>query len=175
MDLSGAVRGEASPAERPIFCDALSPRWGAGTDFRMIRWRQYKYVAFRDAPPLFFDLAADPGEQRNLLDHKLSVVDSEALAYLAQVAADTMDFEAAEWERLVRDGDLKELYAQGLPQASGNLYLFPDGRLVNADDVMLTTPTVLADDPAVAFGDWPGGDSEGGLPCDADVSAEDEV
>jgi hypothetical protein len=129
-------------------------------------------VVFRDAPPLFFDLTADPGEQRNLLDHALSVADSEAQAYLAQVAADTMDFEAAEWERLVRDGDLEELYAQGLPEASGNLYLFPDGRLVNADDVMLTTPTVLADDPAVAFGDWPGGDSAVELSCDADVSAE---
>jgi len=175
VDLSAVVRGEASPAERPIFCDALNPRWGAGTEFRMIRWRQYKYVLFRDAPPLFFDLAADPGEQRNLLDHELSDADSEALAYLAGVAADTMDFEAAEWERLVRDGDLKELYAQDLPRASGNLYLFPDGRLINADDVMLYAPTVLTDDPAVAFGDWPGGDSEGELPCDADVSVQDDV
>ena len=67
-----------------------------------------------------------------------------------------MDFDAAERERLGRDGDLSERYAQHLPRASGNLYLFPDGRVVNVDDVMLYAPTVLSDNPAEAFGDWPG-------------------
>ncbi|MBN1249688.1 MAG: sulfatase-like hydrolase/transferase, partial [Anaerolineae bacterium] len=156
VDLGAAIEGEDTFPDRPIFCDALTPRWGAGTEFRMIRWRDYKYVAFRDAPPLFFDLAADPGEQHNLVDQRLTGEAGEALVYLAAVAADTMDFDLAERERLERDGDLREIYAQDLPRASGNLYLFPDGRLVNVDDVMLYEPTVLSDNPAEAFGDWPG-------------------
>jgi choline-sulfatase len=156
VDLSGVVRnGEAAP-ERPVFCDALTPRWGAGTEFRSIRWRHYKYVTFRDAPPLFFDLDEDPGEQHNLLERGMETAQEEACDYLAQVATETMDFDAAEQERVERDGDLHELYPLDLPRASGNLYLFPDGRLVNVDDPMLYEPMVLTDDPAAAFSDWPG-------------------
>lgn len=156
VDLRSAVEGMDAAPDRPIFCDALTPRWGAGTEFRMIRWHDHKYVVFRDAPPLFFNLADDPGEQHNLLVRGVDGEAAEALAYLAGVASDTMDFDAAERECLERDGDLRDRYAQDLPRASGNLYLFPDGRLVNVDDPMLYEPTVLSEDPAEAFGDWPG-------------------
>jgi len=71
-----------------------------------------------------------------------------------------MDFDAAERERTERDGDLQATYALDLPRASGNLYLFPDSRLVNADDPLIYRPTVLTDDPAAAFGDWPRGNRE---------------
>jgi choline-sulfatase len=154
-DLSPVVREGAPAPDRPVFCDALTPRWGPGTEFRMIRWRRYKYVTFRDAPPLFFDLADDPGEQRNLLDRGAAGGAAAALETLRGVAARSIDFEDAEWERLERDGDLAQTYALDLPKATGNLYLFPDGRLVNADDPMLYEPTVLTDDPASAFSDWP--------------------
>jgi choline-sulfatase len=155
-DLSGVVEGAADIPDRPVFCDALTPRWGPGTEFRMIRWRDYKYVVFRDAPPLLFDLENDPREQINLIERGVTGAAADALRHLEHITADTMDFDAAERERLERDGDLHQTYAQDLPEASGNLYLFPDGRLVNVDDVMLYEPTVLSDDPAQAFGDWPG-------------------
>ncbi len=155
VDLSAAVQGSAQPADRPIVCDALTPRWGAGTEFRSIRWKHYKYVRFRNAPPLFFDLAKDPGEQHDLIHKDNTGDDLEALTYLQQVAETSMDFKAAERERLERDGSLHQTYALDLPPASGNLYLFPDGRLVNADDSMLYNPSVLTDDPASAFDDFP--------------------
>ena len=154
IDLSAAIQGEVTLPDRPIFCDALTPRWGAGTEFRSIRWKQYKYVSFRDAPPLFFDLANDPGEQHNLIQRGAEGEARDALDYLAQVAADSIDFDEAERERLERDGSLLDQYPLPLPKASGNLYLFPDGRLINADDAMLYSPTVLAKNPADVFGDW---------------------
>jgi choline-sulfatase len=160
MDLGGAIAGEAALPDRPIFCDVLSPRWGPGTEFRMVRWRDYKYVAFRNAPPLLFDLAADSGEQHNLIERGVTGDAAAALRTLSAVVDETIDFDSAETERLERDGDLHETYAQHLPRASGNLYLFPDGRLVNADDAMLYAPTVLSDCPSEAFGDWPGGVSD---------------
>jgi len=163
-DLDGVdlrvAEAEVTPPDRPIFCDALTPRWGPGTEFRMIRRRDYKYVAFRNAPALFFNLADDPGEQRNLIVRGATGEAAEALADLADVAATTMDFDAAERERTERDGDLQATYALDLPRASGNLYLFPDSRLVNADDPLIYRPTVLTDDPAAAFGDWPRGNRE---------------
>ena len=80
--------------------DALKPRWGAGTEFRSIRWKQYKYVVFRNAPPLFFDLADDPGEQRNLIVRGAKGEARAALEHLARVARESIDFDAAERERV---------------------------------------------------------------------------
>lgn len=154
VDLSAVVKGTAQPADRPIMCDGLTPRWGAGTEFRSIRWKHYKYVRFRNAPPLFFDLANDPGEQHNLTTRDNTGDDLAALNILQQVAETSMDFDRAEQERLERDGDLDQTFALDLPHASGNLYLFPDGKLVNVDDTMLYNPTVLTDDPALAFDDF---------------------
>ncbi|MEW6667699.1 MAG: sulfatase-like hydrolase/transferase [Thermodesulfobacteriota bacterium] len=153
-DLSQSVKGTAGAPERMVFCDNLMPRWGQGTEFRAIRWRNYKYVHFRSAPPLLFDLAADPGEQRNLASD-LPGPSAEALKFLAGAATDTMDFDAAERQRLERDGELKQRYALPGPKARGNLYLMPSGRLVEADGV-LQSPTVVSEAPAEFFADWPG-------------------
>jgi choline-sulfatase len=155
VDLGETLRGGAAPPERPIVCDVLTPRWGAGTEFRMLRWRNYKYVAFRDAPSLFFDLAEDPGEQHNLMVRGCSGDAAEALAFLEAEARTSMNFDAADRERLERDGGLHAAYPLDLPRATGNVYLFADGRLVNADDAMLYAPTVLTEDSASVFGDWP--------------------
>jgi choline-sulfatase len=153
VDLSGALNGGSGPPDRPVFCDNLIPRWGGGTEFRSIRWRRFKYVHFRACEPLFFDLATDPGEQCNLLRRGIPDGAAEAHEYLRRLAAESMDFEAAEHERTVRDGALHETYAQDLPAASnGNLYLMPSGRLVDADAV-LYNPCVLAEHPGDAFGD----------------------
>jgi choline-sulfatase len=153
-DLSPVLAESGEVPERPVYCDSLNPRWGKGTEFRMIRWRRWKYVCFRDAPPLFFDLEEDPGEQRNLVERGASGEARRALEEMAHWAETTMDFDAAEVERTVRDGDLAKEYAQHLPRSTGNLYLMPSGKLVNADDP-LYGPTVIAETPGQAFDDIP--------------------
>ena len=156
VDLSETLRGGAAPAERPIFCDALTPRWGEGTEFRAIRWGRYKYVRFRDVAPLMFDLEDDPAEQKDLLRRDLAGEAAKARDRLEILAAESIDFDEAERERTERDGSLREDYAQHLPPATGNLYLMPDGRLINADDA-LYHPTVIAERPEDAFCDPPRG------------------
>jgi len=155
-DISAAVCGEAQPADRPIFSDALTPRWGKGTEFRAIRWQKYKYIRFRDHAPLFFDLEADPGEQKNLVGCATGEA-KLALDKLKTLAEISIDFDEVEKERLERDGNLKKQYAHNLPPATGNLYIMPSGKLVNADDV-LYNPTIIAENAADAFADWPGSD-----------------
>jgi len=154
VSLASAVTDGQEPPERPIFCDVLKPRWGAGTEFRSIRWRHWKYVVFRDAAPLFFDLVVDPGEQVNLLNHELDDAQTEALSYLTQVADESIDFDGAEQDRLVRDGDLSETYRQNVPLYKGNFYILPSGQLVTADDIVYR-PNAIVDNLSDAFGnDW---------------------
>jgi len=148
IDLSPSIReGRAAP-DRPVFCDVLVPRWGPGTEFRMIRQGPYKYIRFRNAPPLAFDLEQDPGEQRNLLNAEVP----EQVEQLARLADTSIDFEAAEHERLVRDGKLREQYAQDVEKSTGNLYLMSNGQLINADDT-LYHPEVIATSLEKAFGE----------------------
>jgi len=154
-DLSAVVTDGAAAPDRPIFCDALTPRWGEGTEFRMIRHGRYKYVRFRSAGPLMFDLVDDPGEQRDLIRRGATGEAADAMARLGELAETSIDFDQAEAERLQRDGSLHEQYPQDLTASSGNLYLMPSGKLVCADDT-LYRPTVIADNPAEAFGDCPG-------------------
>ena len=68
VDLSPAIRGTGEPPDRPVVCDHLNARWGEGSEFRMVRWRNYKLVSFRSFAPLFFDLERDPDEQHNIFD-----------------------------------------------------------------------------------------------------------
>jgi choline-sulfatase len=154
VDLSQAIRRGEEPADRgPVFCDNLVPRWGAGTEFRMIREGRYKYVAFRDAPELLFDLEADPREQRNLA---ASNEPPEALQKLRDLAARTMDFDAAERER---EQDEARAENERLPaharSLNGNVYCMPNGELWDAETT-LYQPLVEASDPARTFLDWPG-------------------
>ena len=58
------------------------------------------------------------------------------------MARQSINFDAAEKERLERDGELLAQYALDVPESTGNLYLMPSGRLINADDV-LYHPTVI--------------------------------
>jgi len=149
-DLSGAVDGTGEAPDRPVVCDNLVPRWGPGTEFRMVRRRNHKYVIFRDAPPLAFDLATDPGEQRDLLRRGGGLPD-EVVA-LREFAERSIDFDEAERERTVRDGDLKERYAQAPREEAKNCYHLPGGRVVDADSV-LYHPRVVAETPEEIFGE----------------------
>ncbi len=159
-DLSGAVGGHAEAPDRPVFCDALTPRWGAGTEFRAARWRQFKYVQFRDAPELLFDLASDPLEQRDLIARGATGDAAEALAHLREVVNDTMDFDAAEESRR-RDDELSKTYALHAPGSGGNLYHMPRGHIVNAE-AALYAPTTIAESPDDLFTDFRRGDEPAG-------------
>ena len=143
-DLGPALDGGTLP-DVPVTCDVLYPRWGAGTEFRMVRYRDCKYVRFRDAAPLAFHLATDPGEQTNLAAR--SPEDPAVRATLEEArsfAERSIDFDDAQNERTVRDRNLHEQYRLNLAPATGNLYVYPSGELVNVDDPMLYDRAVLA-------------------------------
>ncbi|MBN2451496.1 MAG: sulfatase-like hydrolase/transferase [Lentisphaeria bacterium] len=152
--LAGTLREGGEPAVEPVCCDALVPRWGRGTEFRSVRLGNLKYVRFRAAPPLLFDLAEDPCEQRDLLRRGIPASLAKQALAAQTIAENTLDFSAAEDDRLVRDGALHETFRQDLPTATPNLYIMPSGRLINADDA-LYHPTVIAPDAASACSDWP--------------------
>lgn len=152
-DLAPTLTTGAAAPDRPVFCDNLNPRWGTGTEFRMVRQGPYKYVRFRDCPPLFFDLENDPDEQHNLAESATGEAAS-ALRELRRAAEESLDFAAAEKERLENEERLKQTYPLNIPEGFGNAYLMPSGKLVDADDT-LYDPTVLTERPDEAFADWP--------------------
>jgi len=155
VDISPALRGEDIPSDRPVFCDSLIPRWGEGTEFRSIRWKSFKYVRFRACEPLMFDLAADLGEQVNLLKKELSGEAAAAKGYLERLANESIDFDSAERDRTERDGRLHEIYRQPVrSMQAGNYYMLASGRIVHADTI-LYRPEVLAEKPEAIFGDLP--------------------
>ena len=142
-DLSGTVSaGKALPAA-PVFVDNPLPRWGEGSEHRVVRGGQYKFVRFRGVGPhLLFDLEADPLEQCNLLEGG----NEAQLAVGRQLKAlidDSWDFDAAEAQRRQ---DEKRLLDNSLPEAArkwDNWYRMPDGRIVAAD-TPLYDPSVIA-------------------------------
>ena len=144
IDLSDAILNRGNvPEDRPVFSDFLIPRWGKGTEFRMIRWKNYKYVAFRNAPDLMFNLDNDPEEQENIINSEKEEI-IELRKKLERIAEQTMDFEEAERERKERDGDLKQKYPLDVSvEYDNNLFIMPDGKVVTADDI-LYQPRVVA-------------------------------
>lgn len=159
-DLSSCLATGVEPAERPIVCDNLVSRWGEGTEFRMVRWGRYKYVRFRGLPDLMFDLEVDSEEQHDLsASHDREVV--EARARLLLFAEESMDFDEAQRERTVRDGELADEYHLELEaKPTGNLYLLPSGKLVNAEDLLYNQTVVLRDTKDVLIGQ-PAEESDG--------------
>lgn len=153
VDLSAAVQTGREPDRGPVFCDNLIPRWGEGTEFRMVRDGRYKYVGFRNQPDLLFDIEADPLEQRNLATDPDASVDA-VLDRLGALVEKTMDFDAAERERNRDEEALEAEYRLGAPEGTGNAYQLPDGRVVDAD-TPLYRPSVLIEEPEVVFDAYP--------------------
>ena len=145
-DLSDAITGAGLTAS-PVHIDNLVPRWGPGTEFRATRFKNYKYVRFRDAEPLLFDVIADPAEQVNLLT---SVKAPDEASILREHADSTMDFDKAEQERTDRDDELDALYPltplSGTRNDYRNCYELPDGRIVAADDTIYA-PRIASEKP----------------------------
>ena len=154
IDLSGAIETGTEPDRDPVVCDTPKARWGEGTEFRVVRDGRYKYVAFRDAPELLFDLDTDPLEQTNLAPDATGE-DATALDSLRAFVDRTMDFDAMAAARA--DDDLGEQYPLDVdadPVPSGNCYMI-DGSVVDAD-VPLYQPRVVVKDPDDAFADYSG-------------------
>lgn len=150
VDLSTAVRTGTEPDRGPVFTDNLVPRWGRGTEFRMVRDGRYKYVGFRDGDELLFDVESDPLERDDISDDGSA---STVRDHLAETVDETVEFETAERMRI--DDQTEDVgYALSIPKGTGNAYLFPDGRLVDAG-TPLYKPDVLADYPPDVFADWP--------------------
>ena len=141
-DLSSAIIDGEEPLETPVFVDNPLPRWGEGSEHRIVRAGRYKYVRFRGiGPHLLFDLQADPLEQRNLLKSGTDA-DQAVGRRLRALVDSSWDFDAAEAQRL-RDEEALRLHP--LPEAArkwGNCYRLPDGRVVAAD-TPLYDPIVL--------------------------------
>lgn len=155
-DLSAAVEAGQEPERSPVFIDNPVPRWGEGTEFRVVCDGPYKYVRFRGMSDLCFDIQTDPAEYDDLVqdpgDHR------DAVERLRSVAEDSLDFAAAEERRNAdeRDRAKRELDLDAEPASSyPNLYHLPDGRIVDAE-TPLYDPTVVVSDPSKTFGDWPG-------------------
>jgi choline-sulfatase len=149
VDLSRAIENGEEPDRGPVFVDHLS--YGGGFSYRMIRDGRYKYVGFRDAPELLFDLEADPHETENLAEGA-SGADAEALERLRDLYEETVDWGAIDRER----SEFKDHVETSLPipPGTGNAYLLPDGRLVDAATPVYK-PDELADDPERVIDDFP--------------------
>ncbi len=147
IDLSDAVRGDicAELAARPgIITESVVPRWGAGTEFRMLRNARYKYVAFRGCEDLAFDLANDPNEQINLLKSAEREVATE-LGELRRTALAGFSFDTAEQTRKKQVAELEEKYPARVQCMTPNQILRGDGKLVEADGALYEAKIVSED------------------------------
>ena len=144
-------------AEPRLISEALLPRWGPGSEFRVALCGRYKYVAFRAMPELLFDLQADPDEQRNLLKEGDAAVPAEARPALERLRAAVREgFDWDETTRRLREEQerLKARYPKRTAAAGPNQYLLPDGRMVEAETT-LYRPHIVEEDPAADFDDFP--------------------
>ena len=148
VDLAPALRGEGFGDRKPVLVDHLRPRWGEGTAFRAVRDGHEKYVRFRDAPDLRFDLETDPEETED----RSAAASADRLVRLIE---GSIDFDAAARHRERDRADRRDLpVTRG---TSGNAFLLDDRRLIDAD-AGLYRPNEIAVDAAEVFADWPATD-----------------
>ena len=155
VDLTDVLKGETSSAlnnRTGVITESPNPRWGKGTEFRMIRSKQYKYIAFRDCEDLAFDMETDPDEQRNLLKHDPDNADLKALR---EAVLDGFDFGEVEALREKQTTELRAKYPARVKMQTPNQILRGDGKLVEVD-TPLYAPKVISDDLARDFDDYPG-------------------
>ena len=141
-DLSSAIRGESSLSPEPVFSDNLTARWGKGSEFRLVRFENYKYVCFRDGSELLFDLEKDPLEQRDLARRKGEARNDQILEELRALVDETMDFDATEREQSEWIARLAASYSLQNLSAQGNYYHMPDGSVSYADDLVYNPVSV---------------------------------
>lgn len=152
-DLSESIYTGTEPNRGPVVVDSFVP-YQEGLEYRMVRDGQYKYIRFRDAPELLFDLDVDPLEQHNIASTAAGR-DEDTLTRLRDFVADTIDFETID-EKQERDRRLKDAYRLGISKGTPNQYHWPDGRIIDAD-TPIYHPHVLAEEPDVIYDDYPSG------------------
>jgi choline-sulfatase len=154
VDLTPVLKGDACEALENrvgVITEATAPRWGKGTEFRMIRSKKYKYVMFRDCEDLAFDLENDPDEQHNLLKDD---PDQAELVALREALLDGFDFDAVEALRAKQSAELKAKYPARVEMRTPNQIWLGTGQLVDADDP-LYYPNVISENGARDFEDFP--------------------
>jgi len=148
-DLSPALV-ENQPLDRgPVVIDNFTP-YSKEINYRVVRDGEYKYVRFRDAPDLFFDLSEDPLEQRNRLNSSRTDTE-EIIEDLRSYAIETLDFDYVD-ERYEADRIEAPQRQLPIPKGKGNAYHLPDGRIIDADS-FLYYPHVLCEDPEALITD----------------------
>lgn len=150
VDLSDAIQTGEEPDRGHVVCDNLP-------EYRAVRDGRYKYVGFGDEayPELLFDLNVDPFERSNLATDATGE-DATALQRLRSIVEESVDFDAVDEEQR-RSQEQAERHQLGIPPGTGNAYLMPDGRLVDAGTPLYRSDE-LAADPSMIFEDWPGND-----------------
>jgi len=155
IDLSSVLRGNKrdNPLDQRlgVITESLTPRWGKGTEFRMIRSERYKYVAFRGCNDLAFDLQEEPGEQRNLL---ATGEISPELTTLKSAVLDDFNFDDVAQACLRDTEQLRQKYPRRVTPKTPNQICLKDGRLVEAD-APLYQPSVVSQNLSLDFDDHP--------------------
>ena len=155
VDLTRILHGESciNLNTRPgIITESLTPRWGAGTEFRMIRSPKYKYIAFRGCEDLVFDLTTDPNEQHNLLK---SNPKNPELKTLREAVLKDFNFDDIETARKKQTAELKAQFPARVTMHTPNQIFLHNGKLVEAD-TPLYHPDMVSENPAKDFDDFPG-------------------
>jgi choline-sulfatase len=151
VSLAPALEGDTLNQERVgVVTEALTPRWGAGTEFRMVRSEQYKYIAFRDCDDLAFDIVNDPEEQTNIASDPAF---AEELAPLKAAALESFSFDEAEQTMREQNPGLKAQFPAAFHPETPNQIVLGDGRLVEADTPLYRSD-VLSTDLAGDLEDW---------------------
>lgn len=164
-NLASNLRTGTEPAPQPVFVDGFflesMPGDTESYQYRSIRHGKYKYVRFKDAPELLFDLDADPLETRNLAGDCATRddEDDEALETLRTLTDETVDFDEID-EIRERDRKLKEEHKFGPSRGDPHQYHFPDGRIIDADSAIYN-PHVICEQPDVVYDDYDGPGFEG--------------
>lgn len=143
ISLAPALRGETSAdiSNRVgVVTENLTPRWGAGTEFRMVRSERFKYIAFRNCDDLAFDLESDPDEQINIA---ADPVFENALAPLREYILGDFSFDDTGRAKTEQTADLKNRFPARFKPVTPNQIVLGDGRLVEAD-TPLYQPEVLS-------------------------------
>jgi len=150
-NLSRTVREGVEPDRDPVVVDCFGMFGHEEFHYRMLREDRYKYVRFRDAPELLFDVVADPFERRNLAEDGAG--DADSLARLRDTVEKSIDFAAVDHKR-EQDRQMASNYQLPTSKGGPNQYHMPDGRVVDADTV-LYHPHVISDDPSQTYHDYP--------------------
>lgn len=156
LDLSESIRGGSCTEleSRPgVITESLRPHWGEGTEFRMIRSKRYKYVAFRACDDLAFDLQSDPDEQSNLLKDPSPEVAAD-LATLRSSVMENFDFDRVEELESHDSRALADRFPKRIDPKTPNQILLGNGLLVEAD-APLYSPEIVSSDPSADFVDFP--------------------